>query len=99
MKLANDKWASKCNEFDKWTHAGGSCLATIAFYLFWNLLGFNFLFSIMAAAILSFCIGLAIEIDQSVELYGVLTNGDGFSWRDLVADIVGITIAVMGVAR
>ena len=97
MKLANDSWTSKCLEYDKWTHAGGSCLATMVLYLFWFAFGFNSTFSILAASLLSFTAGLAIEIDQGIELYGALTNGDGFSWRDMAANMIGILVAMVGV--
>ena len=97
MKLANDSWFSKCREFDKWTHAGGSCLGTLLIFMFWRALGFNFMFSIVFSSVIVFAIGLANEIDQGVELYGALTNGDGFSWRDMVANMIGITVAVIGV--
>jgi hypothetical protein len=91
MRWSKDSWLSKCMEFDKLTHAGGSCLLTLTLYLPLNF--FSPCIWIVNAAIagcLAFTLGLFLEILQG-------WYADGFSWRDLTANVIGITLAVLGV--
>jgi hypothetical protein len=94
MKWVRDIWTSKCMEYDKWTHAGGSCLITIVVFfcvIFFTPLGW-FMNALLAGGI-SFVAGLALEFWQGYHPDGL----DGFSWKDLVANVVGILFAMAAV--
>lgn len=88
-KWADDSWLSKCSEFDKLTHAGGSALLTNGLACILSI-WLNRLGQVLLAGVLAFLVGLALEIYQAY-------REDGFSWRDLVADIIGIWIATWAI--
>jgi len=89
MQFVNDGWLRKAQEYDKFCHAGGSCLmvcllwAAIKRVEIWNLSSQSRLF-IVGVLILSG--GVALEIVQAY-------RGIGFSWRDVVADLAGVLVA------
>lgn len=88
-KWADDSWLSQCTEYDKLTHAGGSALLMCGLSCILAI-SFNRIGQVLFAGALAFLVGFALEIYQAY-------RGDGFSWRDLVADIVGIWIASLAI--
>jgi len=88
-KWSNDSWLSRATGFDKWAHAGGSALFTCAAC---NVLApwFNHLGQVLFAGAFVFLCGLALEMYQAFK-------EDGFSWRDLTADALGILIAMAAI--
>ena len=84
MNFVNDGWLKKCLEYDKWSHAGGSCLIVCLLWAVLKLTGCGLALWLVSA--ICFGIGIALEAWQG-------THGIGFSWRDLVANGAGILIA------
>jgi VanZ family protein len=72
--MAKDKWNSKAQEYDKLYHFFG-CWA-----MFFFLLGFT---SSTLSVFLTILFGLLWEVKD-------IFRADGFSWKDLVADILGV---------
>ena len=70
---------------DKFNHITGSFFIT---YLFTWICG-----GLLPAVILALAAGLLVEAYQE---YMTI---DKFSWKDIVADVVGIAIAVVSIAR
>lgn len=88
MKWSNDYWTSKCLEYDKWVHFAGSCALTLMVYWPLNILApFIWVINALIAGAVVFVMGVLLEAWQE-------SDGDGFSWRDLVANALGILLAV-----
>lgn len=80
----HDTWTSKCIEFDKWTHAGGSCLATCLLRIFtWNA-GTPWI-----AGGVVFVLGILYETYQEISLI------HKFSIKDVIANCVGIALGMI----
>lgn len=93
MKFSHDSFDSKCYEYDKLTHAGGSALLTLIAYIMLEAYSYaGWLNNLFAACLVSFLTGIGIEVYQGFD-----HTADGFSWRDLVADFAGIVVAFIGV--
>ena len=101
MNFVNDGWIRKAQNYDKLSHAGGSCLAVC---LLWNI--FLIVRYVIARrrgylppleiktqrrVILLLC-GLVIVAGIALEVWQG-THGIGFSWRDVVANVAGVLIA------
>ena len=82
MNFVNDGWIRKALEYDKLAHAGGSCLAVCLLWLVLSVFNTN-LFTVSCIVLSG---GIALELWQGF-------YGHGFSWRDLVANVVGVLIA------
>ena len=82
MIFTNDGWLRKAQEYDKFSHAGGSCLIV---FLLW-VIAKRFDLNLFTVSWLVLSGGIALELWQGF-------HGIGFSWRDLVADLVGVLIA------
>lgn len=89
-RWAHDQWLSKGGtilQFDKLEH-----------FLIYFLAGFvlSFKFAAKAVIVLLFAIGLLWEIKDALmpyEKYG-WWGGEGFSWKDLTANIIGIALGL-----
>jgi hypothetical protein len=89
MRWAKDSWTSKCQEYDKFVHLTGSCFLTMLLYQIFHI-WLVFFLSLTFAVEVAFLAGFILEVLQGKhEEYG-----DGFSWRDLVANVIGIAFAV-----
>ena len=84
MNFVNDGWLKKCLEYDKWSHAGGSCLIVCLLWAVLKLANSGLALWIVCAT--GIVLGIALEIYQGF-------HGHGFSWRDLVANVAGVLIA------
>ena len=84
MNFTNDGWLRQAQNFDKLSHAGGSCLAVCLLWAMLKLLHVELAISMVI--IMSLSGGIALELLQGF-------RGIGFSWRDVVADVVGVLIA------
>lgn len=84
-KWADDSWLSKCSEYDKLTHAGMcaffTCLASAILCRWFNGLG-----QALIGGTLVFIGGIILECWQ-------VKHADGFSWRDVTANVAGILVA------
>ena len=69
---------------DKFNHIAGSFFIT---YLF------SWAFGLLPAVILAVAAGFIVELWQEYRTI------DSFSWKDIAADVVGIAIAVVSIAR
>ena len=94
MNFTNDGWLRQAQNFDKLSHAGGSCLAVCLLWAIARMME-GYLYPLtqearkkMLRSILITVLagGIVIEIWQGF-------YGHGFSWRDVVADVVGVLIA------
>ena len=91
-RWAKDSWFSKGGliiRFDKIEHA------VLFFIGFWVLLIIGI--PINWSLVFLLALGILWEIKDALvpfEKYGKL-GGDGFSWRDIMADIVGLAIALI----
>ena len=84
MNFVNDGWIRQAQNYDKLSHAGGSCLAVCLLWAVLKLLNVNLTLTVVSIAV---CIGgIALELYQ-------VRSGIGFSWRDVVANGVGVLIA------
>ena len=73
--FAKDKWLSKAETYDKLEHFGFWCLLYLGLE--------RFLFVPDIAMIGALILGILWEIKD-------IFRADGFSWKDLTADILGI---------
>ena len=89
--FVNDGWLRKAYEYDKFAHAGGSCLVTCLLWAILKTCGLNTTNLCVYVCGLTFFLGIALELLQAF-------RGVGFSWRDLVADAIGIGIAWVAIA-
>ena len=85
IKLAEDSWTSKALEYDKWVHFAGC-------FTFTRMLVLLSADRWIAFAIVSIG-GLLLEYYQGITVS--LTDKDGFSWRDLVANTLGCIMGVL----
>ena len=69
---------------DKWNHLTGCFFFT---YLA------NWAFGLVPAILLAIAAGLFVE------LYQKYMTIDNFSWKDMAADVIGITLAVVSITR
>jgi len=94
MNFINDGWLRQAQNYDKLSHAGGSCLVVC---LLWYvaMLPEGYFFPInrkIQREIRLLVCGLVIVGGIALEAWQGF-NGVGFSWRDVVADVVGVVIA------
>ena len=94
MNFTNDGWLRQAQNYDKLSHAGGSCLAVCL--LWWVAITIEgYLYPInhktQRRVRLSIC-GLVIVGGITLEVWQGF-HGIGFSWRDVVANVVGVIIA------
>ena len=87
MQWAHDYWFAE----DKWNHLTGSFFSTWGFYLsnIFVVRVFSPMAALIFACIFTFLAGLIIEVIQTV------LNQDDPSWRDIVANVTGIALAVL----
>jgi VanZ family protein len=85
---------------DRWLSKGGTILPydKLEHFLIYFLAGFllSFKFAAEIVIILLFAIGLLWEIKDALmpyEKYG-WWGGEGFSWKDLIANIIGIALGL-----
>ena len=88
FRLANDQWDSRQGfiiPYDKLEHALGSLILACFLSLF---------LSPLLSALTTLTLGVLWEIKDALfpyEVYGIL-GGDGFSFKDLAADYLGILL-------
>ena len=85
IKLSEDSWTGKAKEYDKPVHFS-TCLA-ITRILVLCTMDKPIAFAIVSAG------GLLLEYYQGISVS--LTDKDGFSWRDLVANTLGCIMGVL----
>jgi len=94
MNFVNDGWTRQARNYDKLSHAGGSCLIVC---LLWSIIMTfeGYLFPInhktqrrirLITCSIVLVGGIALEVWQGF-------HGHGFSWRDVVADVAGVLVA------
>jgi len=90
-RWSKDSWTSKAFDYDKFAHMAGSafffCLCCFFLSPFTDKLG-----QIIIAFWVAMIGGITLEIYQAFDYFE-----DGFSWRDLVANWVGLIVAVLAV--
>ncbi|HEA19674.1 hypothetical protein LCGC14_2100560 [marine sediment metagenome] len=88
VKWHDDKWLSRQGSILPWDKAEHAIVSAILAYFA------TLLLPLLAGCLLVLFIGSLWELKDSImpwEKYG-FWGGDGFSWKDLIADFVGILI-------